>query len=328
MKLALCSSIVAWVTLSKRWGQLASPQSSSALAAPSIQGTVPVLNGGSIIPEDPTCVEWVSWVPPRTYPALVMQIVSEDYVDLERNFMRLMELNSVFTRHHLYLMCMDNASVQTFASLGIRCVPLDLLPFDSIHDVWKTRIRALSCLVMEGYNVIMSDADALWLGDPMTYFSLPAVRNSSVVSSRGNMPWRLSKKWGVALCLGFILFRATGPGMDMLQMSMEEIVLDRGDDQVAANKAVNRLGVVWDEDSDMRLYNSTGLGRGVIGRLGSDDNPFVISLLPHNAFTRRCDSNPISNETVVAHCHSTRRVGKRVYWMQEANLWLLDGSDP
>ena len=81
-----------------------------------------------------------------------MQIVSEDYVDLERNFMRLMELNSVFTRHHLYLMCMDNASVQTFASLGIRCVPLDLLPFDSIHDVWKTRIRALSCLVMEGYN--------------------------------------------------------------------------------------------------------------------------------------------------------------------------------
>lgn len=288
---------------------------------------MPALTAASSISDNATCGEWASWVPPRADPALVMQVVSEEYVDLERNFIRLMELNSAFTRHHLYLMCMGDVSVRIFASLGIRCVPLRALSFNTVHDLWKTRVRAVSCLVMEGYHVIMSDADALWLGDPMDYFNLPDVRSSSVVASRGRIPVHLSDMWGTTMCLGFILFRATGPGMNMLQRSMEEYVVTIGDDQIATNKALQDLGVVWDEDSDMRLFNSTGLGKGTVDRLRGDDGPFVVSLLPHSAFTRRCDSTPISNATVVAHCHSRKRVGSRVSWMQEANLWLVNSSD-
>lgn len=177
---------------------------------------------------------------------------------------------------------------------------------------------------MEGYDVIMSDADALWLRDPMEYLGLPGVRSSSVVASRGNLPFNLSDRWGATMCLGFILFRATGPGMDKLQKAMQAFVLNLGDDQIAANQAVARLGVIWDEDSDMRLYNSTGLGRGTIENLFGEEGPFVITLLPHSAFTRQCGNTPISSETVVAHCHSRKHVVKRVSWMQEANLWLLD----
>lgn len=326
MQASLRLSLVAWVTFCL--GHLASPESFSAVATPVLKVNVPTFTGAFPISEEATCGDWTSWVPPRADPALVMQIVSEDYVDVERNFIRLMELNSIFTRHHLYLMCMDDASVRIFASLGIRCVPLGMILFDTIHDLWKTRIRALSCLVMGGYDVIMSDADALWLGDPMEYFSLPSVRSSGVAASRGRMPLNLSSRWGATVCLGFILFRATGPGMDMLQRSMEEFVLRIGDDQIATNKAFDQLGVVWDEGSDMRLYNSTGLGKGTIDSLHGEDGPFVISLLPHSAFTRRCDSTPISNATVVAHCHSTKTVRNRSSWMQEANLWLVDSSDP
>ncbi|CAM9585429.1 unnamed protein product [Laminaria digitata] len=288
----------------------------------------PTSTGPSPITENFTCGDWASWVPPRTDPALVMQVVSEDYVDVERNFMRLMELNSVFTRHHLYLMCMDDVSVEIFAALGIRCVPLSALSFNTIRDVWRMRVRVLSCLVMAGNDVIMSDADALWLRDPMEYFSLPEVRNSSVVASRGNLPFNISNRWGATMCLGFVLFRATGHGMDVLQKSMEKLVSRLGDDQIVANKVVDKLGVVWDEDSDMRLLNSTGLGRGTVDKLHGDDGPFVITLLPHSAFTRQCITTPITNETVVAHCHSRKNVGKRVSWMQRANLWSFDGSDP
>ena len=317
------------VVFCRRWGVLVSSEFSSAVAASSMEATVPTSTWPSRKTAQATCEEWVSWVPPRTYPALVMQAVSEKYVNVEQNFMRLMELNSVFKRHHLYLMCMDDASVRIFATLGIRCVPLDSLQFDSIHDLWKTRIRALSCLVTEGYDVIMSDADALWLRDPMDYFNLPEVRNSSVVASRGNHPRSISNRWGASMCLGFILFRATGPGMVTLQKYIETLVLQITDDQIATNKAVNRFGITWDEDSDMRFANSTGLGRGTIDNLfDDDDEPLVITLLPHSAFTRLCASNQISNETVVAHCHSIKRVGRRVSWMQEANLGLLDSDHP
>ena len=121
------------------------------------------------ITKQATCGEWASWEPPRTDPAVVLQVVSEAYVDLEKNFIRLMELNSAFTRQHLFLMCLDDASVNIFSSLGIRCVPVGTLRFQSHKDVWKARVRVLSCLVTEGYNVIMSDSDALWLRDPMKY---------------------------------------------------------------------------------------------------------------------------------------------------------------
>lgn len=331
------STHIVWLMFSQLWVYLVSAESSysvmtssSVVNLPSLEDNSLDFTGVSPISENATCGDWASWLPPRTYPAVVMQVVSEDYVDLQRNFMRLMELNSVFTRHNMYLMCMDDASVNIFASMSIRCVPLGALPFATLHDVWRVRIRALSCLVTQGFDVIMSDADALWLRDPMEYFSLPSVRSSSVVASRGTLPMPLSKRWGTAMCMGFILFRATGPGMDKLQRSMEAFVAKNGDDQVAANKALDEFGVTWDEDSDMRLTESTALGRGTIEMLRSDDSPFVVTLLPHSVFTRQCSRVPISEDTVVAHCYARKNPGNgsRVAWMKKASLWLLNTTNP
>lgn len=303
------------------WGLAVSPDSSHAVAVAS--------TGSSRLTEHATCDEWASWAPPRTRPAMVLQAVSENYVDLERNFIRLMELNSVFTRHHLFLMCMDDASIRVFASLGIRCVPVGGLVLGTIEDIWKMRVRALSCLVRVGYDVIMSDADALWLRDPMEYFSLPGVKSSSVVSSRGIMPFALGRRWGATMCLGFILFRSTGGGMNRLLESIENLIRKDGDDQVAVNFALFQFGVYWDEDSDMRHVESTGLGRGTLDLLqGGNGEPLVVTLLPHNAFTRRCMDTAISNNTVVAHCTSLKVVGLRVSWMQEAHLWSIDSKGP
>lgn len=110
--------------------------------------------GPSAITNEATSGEWASWIPPRTDPAVVMQVVSEGYVDLEKNFLRLMELNSAFTCQHLFLICLDDAPVPIVASLGIHCIPVGTLEFHSHTDMWKTRVRVVSCLVMEGYDVI------------------------------------------------------------------------------------------------------------------------------------------------------------------------------
>ncbi|CAN0423453.1 unnamed protein product, partial [Laminaria digitata] len=208
-----------------------------------------------------TCGEWASWIPPRTSPAVVMQVVSEDY----------------------------------------------------------------------GYDVIMSDSDALWLGDPMDSITLPAVSASSIIASRGSFPYGLGELWGTTICMGFILFRATGASMDTFQDVMERIVLRTGDDQIAVNRAALGLGIAWDEGSDMRYENSTGIGKGTIAGLsgGEETGPFEVTLLPHNKFTRECAATPISKETTVAHCHygkKERRVKEA--WMRDANLWSPGFSSP
>lgn len=284
---------------------------------------------GSAVSPNSTCGDWVAWITPTSAPAVVMQVVSKDYIDVERNFIRLMEMNSVFTRHDLYLMCADEESLQYFDStMGIRCI--SLAGFDDMgsHDnIWKLRVRVLSCLVEWGQDVIMSDADALWLGDPMQDFAAPPAANSSIVASRGSYPRKLGDQWGSTICMGFILFRTGGNG-DMREFleKIQQLVLENGDDQVAVNSAASHLGIEWDKQGgDMRYEESQGFGFGTIDSLTDDHGwPFAVTLLPHNKYTRQCLQTPLSEITVVAHCRSPKRAGAKIDWMRKAGLWSLE----
>ena len=81
------------------------------------------------------------------------QVVSKDYMPVERNFIRLMELNSALTRQHLYLMCLDGESFEFFtASMGIRCLPLSRLHLSSTGELWGLRVHVVSCLVSGTYS--------------------------------------------------------------------------------------------------------------------------------------------------------------------------------
>lgn len=76
----------------------------------------------------------------------LLQVVSKDYVDVTRNFVRLMERNSALTRHHLFLMCMDDESLEFFeTSMGIRCVPMSAFDLPTHQDIWKLRYVELLC---------------------------------------------------------------------------------------------------------------------------------------------------------------------------------------
>ena len=177
----------------------------------------------------------------------------------------------------------------------------------------------------EGYDVILSDSDALWLGDPVEYIDLSS-SSSSVIASRGGYPRNIGSEWGSTMCMGFAMFRATGAAMDTFQDAMERIVLETGDDRIAVNQAALELGIVWNADSDMRYGKSTGFGKGAItGLSGDDGESFEITLLPHNKFTRHCAGTPITNETVVAHCFHRKAASAKTSWMQQLDLWSPHG---
>lgn len=299
----------------------------TCLPSSSVGATLSVKAIPSEFSNTTTCGDWGSWAPPRVDPAIVMQVVSQGYVDLERNFIRLMELNSAFTRQNLFLMCLDDASVPIFAHLGIHCVPLGMLTLQTHEDLWKIRVNVLSCLVAEGYNVILSDSDALWLGDPMDYIDF--MSSSNVIASRGGYPRTIGIEWGATMCMGFAMFKATGAAMNTFQDAMERIVQETGDDQIAVNRAALELGIVWDQGSDMRYTLSTEFGKGIIADLSGDDGKsFEIALLPHNTFTRQCTRTPINNETMVAHCFHKKRADAKTSWMKELNLWSPNEVTP
>lgn len=96
-------------------------------------------------------------------------------------------------------------------------------------------------------NVIMSDSDAVWLGDPArdlfggTPSLLPGeggdrgdrIHDSDVVASRGSYPRDIGKAWGSTICMGFILLRTKNTlAMKKFLDVMEDLVLKTKDDQV------------------------------------------------------------------------------------------------
>lgn len=93
-----------------------------------------------------------------------------------------------------------------------------------------------------GHDVIVSDADALWLADPMKDFSLPGVIDSSIVASRGKFPSEVGLVWGATMCMGFILFRTTASRAAMREFVavMNALVLEKRDDQIAVC-----MEIVW-----------------------------------------------------------------------------------
>ena len=177
----------------------------------------------------------------------------------------------------------------------------------------------------------MSDADALWLRDPLEYFSLPGVIDSNIVASRGAFPHIEEQSWGAKMCMGFILFRARGKcAMTEFLNTMKARMIVFKDDQKSVNYAALDLGIVWDDySSDTRYTTSTSIGIGTIDTLLDDEGrSFRVTLLPHSLFPRRCGAPPLPNQTVVAHCRASKDAGQKTEWMQAANLWSVGEETP
>lgn len=277
-----------------------------------------------VLSKQSQCEDLVAWIPPRSDPAVVLQVVSTAYLELELNFIYHMELHSTFSRDNLLIICLDEESSAFLKSqLGIRCAEYHY-EGDAMarKDIWALRTLVASCLLRAGHDMLLSDADAIWLKDPIEYMSLVGAKYSNVVASRGSNPKHLGHAWGSTLCFGFILFRAGGAGMSTLINTVRQDAARLGNDQWAINEALNDFGIAWDPESDMVLDHSTRVGRGTVERLRDSDGEFVVTLLPHSTFTRRCGKTPLSNDTVVAHCHSPEKGESMERWMKQSNLWV------
>lgn len=128
-------------------------------------------------------------------------------------------------------MCLDEKSIDVFTGLGIQCIPVGGVR--KRRAIWKLRVKALTCLVDGGNNVLLSDSDALWLGNPVDYMEGEEFENSDVLAQRAIFPFNLGREWGSTICMGFAMFRARGrAGMAYYLQAMLRLVATTRDDQV------------------------------------------------------------------------------------------------
>lgn len=298
--------------------------------ATSFNTTPEVVSPPAVLGPNSTCNDVVSWLSEDASSPVLLQLVNREYLRMQGNFLLAMEKHSAFPPENIFLLCTDEDSLSFMSKkFGIRCVKVNgvvatkkdtVLGTHRNYQIWNFRTKVLACLLEEGLDVLMSDNDALWLRDPLLDLrDIPG----NLLTSRGHWPPEYADpEYGTTMCMGFALFRAGGESMSTLLRILQRHVADFGDDQIGINLAAQQLRIEWkyNDHSDMRYINSTGLGSASLVGLPSR---FEVTYLPHNKYTRDCDSTPISSETVVAHCFPRNH---REEAIKNATLWFLDDS--
>eukprot|EP00756_Hemistasia_phaeocysticola_P061757 Hpha_TRINITY_DN5170_c0_g1::TRINITY_DN5170_c0_g1_i1::g.192967::m.192967 len=222
-----------------------------------------------------------------------------------------------------------------------RAIPAFLLkgydPSEGPKALWVVRTRLLATLLDMGISAVVSDADAVWVRDPMHLLFTESPPHADVVTMRGSFPPELAERvGGAAANMGFAAFRAGGGTSEFLRRAMLPHTNYWGDDQKGLNYALYACSAAW--QGDMRYTESTGPAVGVLSaarprgaprtpapdRLewGSHLNPedyigqpdqgspplhLTIMLLPHTSFQRIC--NPDQQSAFVMHCYVPAKEG-------------------
>jgi chondroitin 4-sulfotransferase 11 len=119
---------------------------------------------------------------------------------------------------------------------------------DKLWSLWHLRIRVFQRVIQSGIELVHSDADALWLGDPLP--GLSALSQDFITSVGLKHPRAIAKEWGFVICMGFFILRSTPAASTLLERLLQVMEDEHPDDQVAMNSLVKDLGISWTAAGD------------------------------------------------------------------------------
>lgn len=214
------------------------------------------------------------------------------------------------------IVCIDAGAKQSIEALGGECYQLPEAPAEvkNLGEIWYMRMLLVSDLLQMGLDVLLTDADAMWIGDPM-----PMVQDSTadIVASRGSFPTAEAQTWGATLCMGFIFFRAT----EASKTTLEVVISSKSaqgtggfDDQLTLNVILAHFGLHWDHK--LSYEDSLDVDHGK-----TELNSVSVALLPHSKFMRICPE-VLPPQVLVAHCLSAKTSSSKEDELSQQGLWV------
>eukprot|EP00002_Diphylleia_rotans_P000201 TRINITY_DN100_c0_g2_i2.p1 TRINITY_DN100_c0_g2~~TRINITY_DN100_c0_g2_i2.p1 ORF type:complete len:382 (-),score=48.04 TRINITY_DN100_c0_g2_i2:184-1329(-) len=188
-------------------------------------------------------------------------------------------------------------------------------------EILDMRTQYIYRILRMGYDVMISDVDALWSRNPLPVMK---AQKADLQAMAGRFPHDLYRKWkwGTMNC-GLVLFRSTDPTMSFLDKMMT-IMLKQPDDQVSANKVFDQNGVVWNPEA--KRTEQCILGNCNIGSV--DSMNLTVILMDKRLFVTACRSKDISDEPpFVIHAACTEKEeGEKVDFLVSMKVWFLKDS--
>ncbi len=214
-------------------------------------------------------------------PSNTMIVVFSDYNYLEvlENWIAAMERIDI---HDYTVISLDEKLHKYLLKKGIKSI---LKPCNKdLEKLWIHRVDILLELMEEGHDIIHSDADAVWLKDPLPF--LEKLPHDMIFSPGTVWPHDVHEKWGFVLCCGFFFLRSNPQTLAFMKQLAVQVRHDK-DDQASCNRLLYQKGIVWDKPED--LYEITFKHTRFVSskqlRSGSSKD-LKIALLPNRSFQR------------------------------------------
>jgi len=223
-------------------------------------------------------------------------------------------------RSSIYFLCLDKTTEIVMTKYGLQCSHV-FHTANNNNKLWLVRVRLTKQLLDQGFDVLLSDSDALWLRNPFEY--LENFDGSDIISSRASFPEDVFKKYGATLCMGFIYIKTNEKTRALWGELSNTMAKDpRPDDQRSLNKILMSKGLRY--PAHLEYLNSSEGDTGVMPYM-ANQSKVRVTLLPHRQFRRQCEGYRLSeiHESVVAHCLLDKTGSAKEKGSKRYKLWVL-----
>jgi len=194
---------------------------------------------------------------------------------------------------------------------------------DNLSELWRLRITIFKYLVDKNIDFIHSDADAVWLKNPIPeyYDSFPS---TDLMISQGTIwPENVQRLWGFVVCCGFFIMRSS-PAMKMLWEKLEDSVLQTGDDQISMNYIIAGENIQWDIQSKYRVvfgkYHLLCSDQVIEGK----GDTITVGVLPFKKFPRL---HIPDTEPYISHVLTPKESKPKIEMLRKVGAWFLDDKN-
>ncbi|HEY5237363.1 MAG TPA: putative nucleotide-diphospho-sugar transferase [Rhizomicrobium sp.] len=216
---------------------------------------------------------------------------------------------------NIVVCALDDALAAEMSDAGIACSTIN--GGDTLAQLWVRRAHLFAALCRARIDFIHSDADAVWLQNPVERsFSLGV----DVAFSQGTVwPYDIVEEWSFVVCCGFFAVRA-GPRAAVFFDTVSERTEKERDDQIAVNRALRETGMVWQKPGKGQTRDWSGRKFRIFDEPIIGAGPtLAAAILPHREFPRLPE---MPNGALVAHPLSPKTAPAKTEMLRDLGLWL------
>ena len=247
----------------------------------------------------------------------IVSFVDSRYLEIGQNWV--MAMNRLGLSDRLLLVALDAQSKSTLESMGVATILRAMAP-DDLGALWVHRLRVMNELLADGMDIVHSDADAVWLQNPLPEW---LETDCDLLFTQGTYwPVEVFETRRFIACCGCYLIRNNEASRGFLREALRRSEI-LGDDQIAMNMMLPRDIQSWQIQAPYEIQHQSWWITCSPSIMRTKAHGLNIGVLPHAEYPRLMPTGTDRSRIKIAHPLSAQAAGPVSDVLKSQSLWFL-----